>query len=643
LLHWNPEETCQAEALAAQIEGCRLPRRRIPLASPLELRLSAGLKLVEGLAGTTRALIVRQLLRALGFDEYRHIQWRLEHKLIQALVLTRWVPELVPITWGLDAVKARHGATGLRDYLSHQFPNGYVLKSALGDSSGESWNPDNEEPLLSAPGFPAASARALLEERHIVQERIPIATEYRVHSLEEDVIEDLTFRRYEGGSIPLEREAPNGFVTSVLRRLPDAIVGGSLLAWDVVLQPSGEFTIIEVNFSGFHPEFKRGFHCSGYFHDPRWGDCDTARLLNHVARRDAVAITPVADVDGHPGERRFYRETARWQRRHLGLPVEPSAARARQASEPEELEARIRQIATFTLPRRRPPLDGVLELRLSQAIPLMPQLAASSRALLLRQVLLALGFDERRLTAWRLEHKLVQAQVFRHYRSDSLPRTRGLDELGQDVDAGGLRSRLHETFPDGFVIKTALGDCSGKDCDQRTEAVLAWIEGGGRAMQDVDSAVDEEFIVQERKAIRCEYRVHTIEDRVVEEITSHRHEGPVSAGEREAPNRYVQEILDALPPGITAGSHLGWDVALLDDGACGAIEVNVGGIHPEYNPGFHASGFFHHKDYGAVYTARLLHFLEKIYRCRIDVQPDAPEYHHEFYFYSEVKDWKSRF
>ena len=40
---------------------------------------------------------------------------------------------------------------------------------------------------------------------------------------------------------------------------------------------------------------------------------------------------------------------------------------------------------------------------------------------------------------------------------------------------------------------------------------------------------------------------------------------------------------------------------------------------------------------------RLLHFLEKIYRCRIDVQPDAPEYHHEFYFYSEVKDWKSRF
>ena len=106
---------------------------------------------------------------------------------------------------------------------------------------------------------------------------------------------------------------------------------------------------------------------------------------------------------------------------------------------------------------------------------------------------------------------------------------------------------------------------------------------------------------------------------------------------------YVQRMLDALPAGITSGSNLGWDVALLDGGSFAVIEVNIGGIHTVYNPGFHASGFFHHRVYGAIYSARLLLFLEKTYRCRIAVIADSPEYPEENYFYSEVADWKTRF
>jgi hypothetical protein len=162
-------------------------------------------------------------------------------------------------------------------------------------------------------------------------------------------------------------------------------------------------------------------------------------------------------------------------------------------------------------------------------------------------------------------------------------------------------------------------------------------------MPGAGTLLDEEFIVQERKSIRYEYRVHTVEDCVIEDLTVHRHQGTVSPGEREGPNRYVREMLDRLPAGITSGSILGWDVARLEDGGLATIEVNIGGIHAVYNRGFHASGFFHHQHYGAIYSARLLLFLERAYNCRIQVIADAPEFPEENYFYSEIADWKHRF
>jgi hypothetical protein len=189
----------------------------------------------------------------------------------------------------------------------------YFIKTALGDSSGESTHRAEAIPLTTREH---PEPRTLLDEKYIVQERIPIACEYRVHSLEDLVIDDLTFRRYEGGSIARERDPVNAFVQSVLDRLPDGIVGASLLAWDIALTPDGSFMVIEVNFSGFHPVFKRGFHCSGYYHDYNWGACDTARLLNHVARTDRVDVFVLADSPNYPIENQFYADAAEWQRRH---------------------------------------------------------------------------------------------------------------------------------------------------------------------------------------------------------------------------------------------------------------------------------------------------------------------------------------
>jgi hypothetical protein len=569
----------------------------------------------------------------------------MDHKLIQALVLRSVIPESIPVTYGLNALAFRNGSgAGLRQFLADHFPSGYVIKAAVGDSSGELPHDDrSESALIALESSGPPQSCSLLEEGYVVQERIPIKIEYRVHSLEEDVIEDLTFRRYADGSIPEERKAPNAFVSAVLRRLPDALVGGSLLAWDVALSSSGSFVIVEVNFTGFHRAAKPGFHCSGYFHDQHWGACDSARLLNHVARTDSVEVNVDADASDYPIENQFYKEAAVWQLRHRGATVQLPERYIDSRSEEELTIPLFASIDRFSGPRRRESIDGDLELRLSDAIQLLPQIAASSRALMLRQVLLALGFDEKRLTSWRLEHKLVQAHVFRHYCSDTLPLTCGLDRLAQGSDPRDLRQLLSERFPTGFVIKTALGDTSGNQILCRTEAALAWIESGGRYMPLAGRLTDEEFIVQQLKDIRREYRVHTIEDSVIEDLTVHRHQGLVAPGERRGPNEFVQRVLDSMPAGITSGSNLAWDVALLQDGSFTAIEVNIGGMHTVYHPGFHSSGFYHHRDYGAIYSARLLLFLERSYKCRIRIIADAPDNPHEQWFYSEVADWKSRF
>ena len=321
-----------------------MPRRR-PARAEIDLRLSSGVRLIEGLAGSTRALPVRQVLRALGFDEHRHLQWRVEHKLIQALVLRHWIPESIPVTCGLNSLVRRYGPKGLRHFLANNYPGGFLIKDALGDSSGELPNCNNGELILDkleAGSTPPPGL--LLDETHVVQERVEIVTEYRVHSLEDEVIPDLTFRRYDAGSIVDEREAPNAFVNALLGKLPDALVGGSLLAWDIALQPSGEFAVIEVNFSGFHPAFKRGFHCSGYFHDQHWGACDTARLLNHVARSGGTEVVAEPDAPEHPAENRFYAEVAAWQQRHRGLAVTPTSSDADSRNEETLIEPLIRAI-----------------------------------------------------------------------------------------------------------------------------------------------------------------------------------------------------------------------------------------------------------------------------------------------------------
>jgi hypothetical protein len=321
-MKWATEELDQAAALRVEIEACTVPRRRPALTRDLELRLSDAVPLLKGLAGSSRALPIRQLFHVFGFDERRTALWRLEHKLMQALVLNLLLPESVPASSGLSFRLRGIPRLNVREYLSNEYPEGFVVKETLGDSSGDRAGADVAHSVLGslesgrsnlnrAEGEHAPSGcESLAEEKYLVQQRVEIAHEYRVHSLEDRVILNLTTRRYGDGTVTSERDAPSAYVQGLLDRLPSGFVGGSLLGWDVAKTRGGAFRVVEVNFSGYHLVHRPGFHCSGYFHDPGSGQGNTARLLCHIGAADGVRVIVRPDAPSHTAENRFYGQVA---------------------------------------------------------------------------------------------------------------------------------------------------------------------------------------------------------------------------------------------------------------------------------------------------------------------------------------------
>lgn len=312
-------EVRRAGPLIAEMGSYGSPRRLTDRLRSVRIAVSEMNGLSDGIWGSFPVTFIRHLYRELNFDEHRVFKWRLEHKLIQALVLNRYAPGSVPATRGLDEFKRCAGNLNLRAALEAEFPFGFFLKSALGDSSGDCDTPDRTEQFLKACKQQAvceqqsvvSDARPLHSETFLVQERIPIEVEYRVHTLEDRVIKDLTFHRYGKGDIPGERDAPNAFVQSVLDRLPNAVVAGTVCGWDVARRPQSGFVVVEINFSGFHPVHNRGFQCSGWFHDEQWGALSAARLVRFLEDHCGLRVSIDADRPDLEVENRFYAEVDR--------------------------------------------------------------------------------------------------------------------------------------------------------------------------------------------------------------------------------------------------------------------------------------------------------------------------------------------
>ena len=320
--NWLCEEVAQASRLAREIEQLTCPRRRNFSGPVLRLTLSEAVPLLNDLAGNRRALPIRQLFQVFGFDEHRQLRWRLEHKLVQALVLMHYCSKAIPVTHGFSRYRGVH-RNHLRRSLHDAFPDGFYIKAALSDSTGEQEICDRTHLILAAIESGQQRSREctnISEEELIVQERIQMLKEYRVHSIEDQVIEDCTFRRYGRGNIRGERDAPNDYIRAILARLPDGLVAGSLYGWDIGLTTNHEFRIIEANPSGIHPVYKPGFHCSGFYHDKEWGANVTARLLRFIEHTDRVTVMVDPDTKEHADLCTFYSAIVCWLER---LKTEP--------------------------------------------------------------------------------------------------------------------------------------------------------------------------------------------------------------------------------------------------------------------------------------------------------------------------------
>jgi hypothetical protein len=319
---WHAAEVAQADQIRCEIEACAAPRRIKAATKHIRLRLSESQAWLEGLQEVSRVVLMRQLFNALRLDEHRPFRWRLEHKLVQSIVLDAYVPGMAPVTRGVSRLASEYGTQDLRSKLHELFPNGYFIKRALSDSSGDKGTTGDVDDAvqLMPPGVPA-----IAEEEWIVQEKIPIDVEFRVHSLQDRIVDDLTFRRYTRGDIPGERDAPNRFVQSLLDRLPAGIVARTLCGWDVARTPEGKFRIIEANFAGYHPVYRPGFQVSGYFVNLDWGAKSTAQLIRFVEKRDRMRIDVITDLDVESKERAFYDDVNRWKQR---LAAEEASGRA---------------------------------------------------------------------------------------------------------------------------------------------------------------------------------------------------------------------------------------------------------------------------------------------------------------------------
>jgi hypothetical protein len=310
---WLQQDVEEARAIAESIRATAV-RRRVPLQQRITIRLSESDAFRENLSSTWRALPIRQLSQILGLDEHRPFLWRLEHKLMQALVLDQFCPGHVPLTLGLGRYRAGIPKEELRSALHREFTEwGFYLKPSMGDSSGERKVVDESHIILKdieLGKIELGNPAGITDEAWLLQKRLPIRDEYRVHTIEDRVIHNLTYNRYGRGDIPRERGAPNAYVQDVLDRLPNALVGGSLLGWDVAWL-GDRFAIVEVNFCGFHPVHRRGYQCSGYFQDVEWGASMIARLLRFLEREDGIRIDVEADDPQHPGWW-FYNKLSKW-------------------------------------------------------------------------------------------------------------------------------------------------------------------------------------------------------------------------------------------------------------------------------------------------------------------------------------------
>ena len=242
--------------------------------------------LLSNLSGWIGALLVRSVLHQLKIDEYHVFSWRLENKYIQYLVFNHYLPGDVPETFGLTELLSRTKGVQQIEKLIDQ---GFFVKATLGDGSGRTKSFDRTADLddIIHDHFP----RHFLDEDWILQKKLDLVQEFRIHSFSKEIIYGLTFNTQ--GTGLANHDGAEEFLRTVLEKLPDTILQGTLIGWDIGLNSNGKYDIIEANFTGFHPIYRRGFQTTGFVDDNTFGPIVSAWINNYFRAGFGVSIAAV--------------------------------------------------------------------------------------------------------------------------------------------------------------------------------------------------------------------------------------------------------------------------------------------------------------------------------------------------------------
>ena len=244
--------------------------------------------LAADLSGGQGAYFVRFLLSKLQINEHHLFRWRLENKYIQYQIINHYIPGAVARTFSFSALADENDGVGRIRELCE---SGFFIKSTLGDSSGRRKRFDRTAELNEI----IKSYRSAYneEEEWMVQERLDLNEEFRIHTFGRDVIAGLAFRINGSGS---DGQGTLEFVKLILEQLPDTILQGTLIGWDIGVTNDHQFYVIEGNFTGFHPVYGRGFQTSGYFQDARFGAVVCAWMNNFFKWKYKISIGSVETI-----------------------------------------------------------------------------------------------------------------------------------------------------------------------------------------------------------------------------------------------------------------------------------------------------------------------------------------------------------
>lgn len=247
--------------------------------------------LLTDLSGWIGAIIIRAILYELGINEHHILKWRPENKYIQYLILNHYAPGCMPKTLSLTVLLEKdEWVANIRRLIKSR----YFIKATLGFGSGATNSFDKTtdfEQILRN----RKDDESFQNEKWIIQKRLNLNKEFRIHTFGKDILYGLTLR-IGGKDETNDFDQPQEFVNSILQKLPSSFLEGTLIGWDVGLTKKGKYYIIEANFTGFHPVYHTGFQTTGYVDTPPLGPIICALLHTYFRNKYGISIASIDNL-----------------------------------------------------------------------------------------------------------------------------------------------------------------------------------------------------------------------------------------------------------------------------------------------------------------------------------------------------------